>query len=99
MGSLISHQSQYSYDAASFLFGAVTAAYFASGLFFLRFWWRSRDGLFLAFATAFWLLALNSALVVLLAEPEDGRVWFYLLRIAAFLLIALAIMRKNVAVR
>ena len=95
MGSLISHQPQYSYDAASFLFGVVTAGYLACGLFFLRFWSRSRDVLFLAFAAAFWLLALNSSLVMLVPELEGDRVWFYLLRILAFLLIALAIVRKN----
>lgn len=95
MGSLISHQPQYHYDAAAFLFGIVTAGYLACGLFFLRFWRRSHDFLFLAFAAAFWLLALNSALVMLVPESEEDRVWFYLLRILAFLLIGLAIVRKN----
>ena len=97
MGSLISHQPQYSYDGASFLFGIVTAGYLACGLFFARFWTRSRDNLFLAFAAAFWLLALNSGLVILVPDGDGYRVWFYLLRILAFLLIGLAIIRKNAA--
>ena len=43
-----------------FLAGMVTAGFLAGGLFFARFWVRSRDCLFLAFAAAFWLLALNA---------------------------------------
>jgi hypothetical protein len=77
------------------LSGMVTAGFLAAGLFFARFWLRSRDFLFLAFAAAFWLLALNEALIALAPEPRGGQSWFYLLRVAAFLLIAAAIVRKN----
>jgi hypothetical protein len=79
----------------TFLSGMVTAGFLASGLFFARFWARSRDSLFLAFAAAFWLLAMNELLVALIDEPEDTQSWFYLLRVAAFVLIAAAIVRKN----
>jgi hypothetical protein len=79
----------------TYLSGMVTAGYVACGLFFARFWWRSRDLLFLAFTAAFWLLALNGALVVLVPETPEQKSWFYLLRVAAFLLIAAAIIRKN----
>ena len=78
-----------------FLAGMVSAGFLAGGLFFARFWVRSRDSLFLAFTAAFWLLALNQTLVALVPEPEDKQTWFYLLRVAAFLLIAVAIVRKN----
>lgn len=80
---------------AIFLSGMVTSGFLAAGLFFARFWSRSRDLLFLAFTLAFWLLALNQALVILLPEPNDRESWFYLLRVAAFLLIAAAIVFKN----
>ena len=40
-----------------FLSGSVTFGFLLAALFFLRFWRRTRDGLFLAFATAFLLLA------------------------------------------
>jgi Family of unknown function (DUF5985) len=79
----------------TFLAGMVTAGFLAAGLHFARFWSRSRDFLFLAFTAAFWLLALNEALVALLPQPDHGESWFYLLRVAAFLLIAAAIVRKN----
>jgi hypothetical protein len=78
-----------------FLAGMVTAGFLASGLYFARFWARSRDSFFLAFAAAFWLLALNQMSVVVLHGPEVNQVWLYLLRVAAFLLIAAAIVRKN----
>jgi peptidoglycan/LPS O-acetylase OafA/YrhL len=79
----------------AFLAGMVTAGFFAGGLFFARFWARSRDSFFLAFTAAFWLLALNEMLVTLLRQPEINEVWLYLPRVAAFLLIAAAIIRKN----
>ena len=78
-----------------FLAGMVTAGFLASGLFFARFWVRSRDSFFLAFTAAFWLLALNQMLVSMVHQPEANEVWLYLMRVAAFLLIAAAIIRKN----
>jgi hypothetical protein len=79
----------------AFLAGMVTTGFLVAGLYFARFWARSRDFLFLAFSAAFWLLALNETLVALAREPTGGSSWFYLLRVAAFLLIAAAIVRKN----
>jgi hypothetical protein len=64
-------------------------------LFFLRFWSRSKDSLFLWFAVAFWLMAVNIAVVVLFPEPDETRTWFYLIRVMAYLLMAVAIIRKN----
>jgi len=82
-------------DIISFFSGIVSAGFLACGLFFLRFWSRSRDFLFLAFAAAFWLLALNVAVVILVPEPDEIRSWFYLIRVVAYVLIAIAIVRKN----
>ena len=79
----------------TYLSGMITAGFLACGLFFAKFWWRSRDMLFLAFAAAFWLLAANAALIVLVPQPEHSRSSFYLLRVTAFVLIAIAIVRKN----
>ena len=78
-----------------FLAGMVTAGFLTGGLFFARFWARSRDSLFLAFTAAFWLLALNQALLTLVEQPEANQIWFYLPRVSAFVLIAAAIVRKN----
>ena len=73
----------------------VAAGFLVSGLFFLRFWRRTHDSLFIAFALAFWLLGLGQTLVALTDIPVEERSWIYLLRLAAFSLIRIAIFRKN----
>lgn len=78
-----------------FLSGGLTAGYLVAGLFFLRFWRRTHDGLFLSFAFAFWLLGVGQAFLVLTNIPVEERSWIYLIRLAAFSLILLAIFRKN----
>ena len=83
----------------AFVFGMITMGYLVAGVFFAKFWKRSRDPLFAAFALAFWLLALNQAIVSLIAVPREEQSWAYLLRLAAFVLIAGAILYKNAAAR
>ena len=78
-----------------FLSGAVTLGFFASALFFLRFWKRTRDELFISFAAACALLGLSQALLVLAKIPEEDRSSLYLFRLLAFLVILFAIIRKN----
>ncbi len=80
------------YDLLS---GATTMGFLIAGLFFLRFWRRTGDSLFLAFAIAFWLLGLNQALLVLTNVPVEERSWLYLLRLAAFAIILWSIGIKN----
>jgi hypothetical protein len=84
---------------SEFVWGLITMGYAVAGLFFLRFWTRTREGLFAAFAAAFWLLALNQALVAISAIPREEQTWFYLLRLAAFLIIIGAIVGKNLRAR
>ena len=78
-----------------FLSGAVSLGFFVCALFFLRFWKRTRDGLFMAFALAFSLLGLGQAILALANIPTEERGSIYLIRLAAFALIILAILRKN----
>jgi hypothetical protein len=78
-----------------FLYGAATFGFILAGLFFLRFWKRTGDSLFLSFAIAFWLLGLNQALIALADIPVEERSWLYLLRLAAFGIILVSIWRKN----
>jgi hypothetical protein len=80
---------------AGFVGGLVTAGYLIVALFFLRFWRRNRDGLFLAFACAFCLMAANSAVPVIFDIPSESQGEVFLLRLAAFTLIILAVLRKN----
>ena len=78
-----------------FLSGAVALGFFVCGLFFLRFWRRTRDQLFLAFALAFGLLGLGQTILALASIPTEERGSLYLLRLAAFAVIMIAILRKN----
>jgi len=78
-----------------FLSGAVTLGFFAAGLFFLRFWRRTRDTLFLAFSLAFGLLGLAQAVIAMTNVYFEDRSVAYLIRLAAFTVIIVAIGRKN----
>ena len=80
---------------AAFTAGALTLGWLAIGVFFLKFWRRTGDGLFLAFAIAFALLATNQAVPVLFGVPSENQGYISLLRLAAFVLIILAVLRKN----
>ena len=79
----------------AFISGIIAMGYLVAGFFFLRFWVRVRDFLFLAFAIAFWLLAINQTILALAGIPSEHLSKVYLLRLAAFLLVIYAILRKN----
>jgi uncharacterized membrane protein len=78
-----------------FLSGAVALGFLVCGLFFLRFWRRTRDQLFLAFAIAFGLLGIAQTILALANIPTEERSSIYLVRLAAFAMIIFAILRKN----
>ena len=78
-----------------FLSGALTVGYIVLGLFFWKFWRRTRDGLFFMFAWAFWLMAANAVAVAAVGSFDLDVGWTYLLRLLAFVLIIVAIIRKN----
>ena len=80
--------------ANQFLLGLLVMACATAGLFFLRFYRRTRDRLFLTFALAFWLLGLNWLLLAMV-EKDEVRTALYLIRLLAFVLILLAILQKN----
>ena len=83
-------------DPVALLSGAVAMAYVIAALFFLRFWRRAQDSLFLSFSAAFTLLALNQALTGLYGGTAEENLPFYSLRLLGFVII-IAIVRKNVA--
>jgi hypothetical protein len=78
-----------------FLSGAVSVGFLICGLFFLRFWRRTRDELFVAFAIAFVLLGIVQATLALANIPTEERAPIYLFRLLAFVIILFAIFRKN----
>ena len=81
-----------------FLNGAIATCCLVAGLFFLRFWRKTRDRLFAIFAVAFWLLGLNWLALALTEQDEVSSV-YYAVRLLAFVLILYAIIDKNRANR
>jgi hypothetical protein len=77
-----------------FLLGAAVMASLVIGLFFLRFWRKSRDRLFLYFAIAFWLLGCNW-LALASTNADELNTALYLIRLAAFVVILVGIWDKN----
>ena len=78
-----------------FLSGAVALGFFVCALFFLRFWRRTHDELFVAFGLAFALLGTGQSVLALASIPDEERGSLYLFRLLAFAIILFAIARKN----
>jgi hypothetical protein len=78
-----------------FLMGAIGMASLVAALYFLRFWRDTGDRLFAIFAAAFVVLAVTRLGLALSAEPTEGLTPWYWGRLAAFVLILLAILDKN----
>ena len=78
-----------------FLAGAVAFGFLVCALFFLRFWRRTREPLFLSFGLAFVLLGIGQTVITFGNIPTEDRGSIYLIRLAAFLLILVGIYRKN----
>lgn len=78
----------------AFLNGMIAMGLATAGLFFLRFWRRTGERLFVWFATAFWLLGVIRIAMLFfegLREEND----FYWLRLIAYGIILFAIIDKN----
>jgi peptidoglycan/LPS O-acetylase OafA/YrhL len=80
-----------------FVSGLITMGFVVAAGFFARFWRKTADRLFLAFAIAFVLLALNQALAQWLGAADERVGYTYLLRVLGFVLILAAIVDKNLA--
>ncbi|HEX5431632.1 MAG TPA: DUF5985 family protein [Bryobacteraceae bacterium] len=78
-----------------FLLGVIASTSIIAGLFFLKFWKDTRDVFFLAFAAAFLIEGLNHIGFLVVAHPNEGSPWIYIVRLFAFLLILAAILKKN----
>jgi hypothetical protein len=75
--------------------GAIAMGYLVAGLFFLKFWRGVRDRLFLLFAVAFGLLAVQRVALALVADTPEAALPLYGLRLLAFVIIIAAIVDKN----
>ena len=82
-----------------FLLGVIATTSVTAGLFFLKFWKKTRDSLFLAFGASFIIEGLNRCAVLFVQKPNEGSPWIYLVRLLSTLLILVAILRKNLGAK
>lgn len=61
----------------------------------MRFWLKTSDRFFLAFAVAFLLFAMNQLLATWVVATDEHFAYIYLLRVLGYLLILSAIFEKN----
>src|SRR3569832_2958813 len=77
-----------------FLVGAILMASLVIGLFFLRFWKSTGDRFFVYFALSFLIEGFNHLLLI--SPGHNGECFIYYgLRVLAYGLIVVAILRKN----
>ena len=75
--------------------GALVMACLVIGLCLLRFWKTSRDRFFLYFALAFWIQGAQWLHSGLHSHLSDYSPIYYVMRLVAYGLIAVAIVQKN----
>ena len=78
-----------------FLLGVIVTCSFVAAGFFARFWFATRDLLFLGFAAAFALEGLNRTAFLFLDDPSIGDEAIYVVRLVSYLLILAAIANKS----
>lgn len=77
------------------LTGAAAMAALTASVFFLRFWARSRDPLFLLFGISFGIEAVMRFVLSVNAQSAEDEPLYYLPRLITFGLIIVAIAYKN----
>ena len=78
-----------------FLSGMIFAGQLVAALFFIRFWRRTGDILFVAFGLSFVFFAVSQGASLLSDAPREDRAWIYIFRLAGFALLLGAIVWKN----
>jgi hypothetical protein len=78
-----------------FLNGIAATASLIAGAIFLRFWRESHDRLFLWFALAFWMFAVNWATLALWQPADETRQYFFAIRLLGLILILAGVVGKN----
>lgn len=78
-----------------FMLGMISMAAAVAALLFLRFWRSSGDRFFLFFAAAFGIEAVGRASFAAVISASEYELVYYLLRLASFGLILVAIVDKN----
>lgn len=77
------------------MLGMIIMACFVAALFFLRYWRETRDRFFLFFALSFTLEGVGRIILGLQRYSDEQEPFIYLIRLAAFSMILIAILDKN----
>jgi hypothetical protein len=80
---------------SNFIWGACAMASLVIAAFFWKFYRRTSDRLLAMFALAFVTLSVHWIGLGIAQPQEDTRHYFFVLRLLAFLIIAVAIVDKN----
>ena len=78
-----------------FILGATAMGCLVIAVFFLRFWRETHDRFFGLLALAFAAFAANRIVLAVMDEASENRPIAYLVRLAAFVVILVAIVDKN----
>ena len=78
-----------------YIAGAVCTMCLVAAMFFLRFFYRTRDVLFLCFAGSFLLQTVARVLAIWVHDAANDRAPVYILRVISYGLILFAIFLKN----
>jgi Family of unknown function (DUF5985) len=81
--------------AEGFLLGVIATASVAIGVLFLKYWRRTRDGLFLSFGAAFLIDGFDRVWLLAQQHPHIANPAYYLVRLFSFLIILAGILSKN----
>jgi hypothetical protein len=81
---------------SSFIGGANAFGCLLIALFFAKFWKRTRDPFFRAFALAFFVLGIGRIVEAGFRIAQESTPSVYILRLLAFSIIIFAIVQKNV---
>lgn len=79
----------------NFVAGAIVTMSLAIAVFQTRFWLKTKDRLFVFFAIAFVLFAINRTALSIVADESETRTYLYVVRLIAFVLILIGIWDKN----
>ena len=79
----------------NFIHGGIFVASLAIAAFFMRYWRTTKDKLFYLFAAAFLIFAIERFLLANGTFASEKTPLIYICRLAAFLLIILAVVERN----
>ena len=78
-----------------FFAGAASVSLLVIAMFFFRFWKRTRDRLFLFFASAFLILMLERLIRASMEIETEWAPYVYMVRLTAFVVIIIGVVDKN----